>query len=308
MSIENSILLESGTNEMELLSVSLSGQAFGINVAKVQAIIQFDPEQVTRLPEVPSSMLGMLIYRDSSVPLIDLGQFLGVPPSENNDRPIVIITEFNNKVTGFKVDEVRQIHRLSWDEYAPTDQVFTNYDVNITGSVEIDGEDVLVLDLEKILTIFFPHLSFEEIRKAYKETHNTDRRRGLYIFFAEDSAPIRKHVIPALEKVGLTNLVTFTNGQQAFDRLQKIVSGKTDEPLPDLLITDIEMPKMDGLTLCRKIKKSTELADLRVIIFSSLINKQMVIKCDNVGADGYVAKPQLNKLIELIDGGKSPTA
>jgi two-component system chemotaxis response regulator CheV len=137
----------------------------------------------------------------------------------------------------------------------------------------------------------------------YRLEKPTFLNRHFYDIFTAPLTLIRKHVVNALKKAGLTNLETFTNGQEALDRLTAIVSGETDDQLPDLLITDIEMPKMDGLTLCRKIIKSPELADLRVIVFSSLINKQMVVKCDNVGADGYVAKPQLNNLIELIDKG-----
>ncbi len=301
MATEHSILLESGTNEMELLSVSLNGQIFGLNVAKVQAIIQYSADQVTTLPQTPPSMLGMLIYRSSSIPLIDLGHFLGIPALQENERAIVIVTEFNNKVTGFKVDEVRQIHRLSWNEYAPADPVFNTYDVNITGSVEIDGEDVLVLDMEKILTLFFPHLSFEEVQKSYQNAEDTEKRQEIQIFFAEDSSPIRKHVVNALNKVGLNKLETFTNGNEALERMESILAGKSEGRLPDLVITDIEMPKMDGLTLCKKLKASPDFSHIRVIVFSSLINKQMIAKCEDVGADGYVAKPQLNKLIELID-------
>lgn len=296
MASKNGILLESGTNEMELLAIQLDGQIFGVNVAKVQAIVQFDPSQVTALPKAPDGLMGMLLYRDKTIPLINLAQVLKLNANTTVERPVVVVTEFNNTVTSFRVDGVERIHRVSWSRFEPATSVFAN--ANITGTVTIEDVDIMVLDMEQIITGFFPNLNFEELQEEICQQAQEFSRESLKIYFAEDSVMIRKHVVNALRKVGIGEVVAFENGLQAYKQLSAM--DKNDD-LPQLLITDIEMPQMDGLTLCRKIRETEALKDIPVIIFSSLVNDQMITKCRKVGANAWITKPELNQLIKLVD-------
>jgi len=301
------ILLESGTNEMELLTFLLGDQLFGVNVSKVQSIVQYDPSSVTKIPEAPPAMLGMLLYRRSTIPLIDLAVALELEISVSSEKQIVIVTEFNNSVSSYRVDGVKRIHRLSWNDFVPMDSFFSNSETTIIGSVHIDETEAMIVDMEHILAKIVPSLSIEEVSINTSETVEILSRENVRIYFAEDSMTVRNQVIRTLSRAGYKNIHAFKNGQEAyemFDRLKDQVKAKIPSPkleLPHVLISDIEMPKMDGLTLCRKIKKELGLSQIPIIMFSSLINDQMISKCESVGADDYISKPEMNKLISILD-------
>ncbi len=300
------ILLESGTNELELLAFLLGDQPFGVNVAKVQSIVQYDSSKVTEIPESPSSMLGMLLYRDKTIPLIDLSKSLGLDTRVSSSKQIVIVTEFNNILSGYKVDGVNRIHRISWDDFIPMGIFLSKSAASIIGSVQIEDNDVLVIDMEYILSKIVPSLSFEEVTTETLEMSGKMKRENVRIYFAEDSFTIRNNVTRVLQKTGYINIQAFKNGQDAYETLAKIwdqakpIDQKSID-LPHVVISDIEMPKMDGLTLCKKTKVDLGLDQIPFIMFSSLINEQMTAKCESVGADMYVAKPEMNKLIAMLD-------
>jgi len=297
---EHGILLESGTNEMELLIVYVGRQQFGINVAKVQSVQQFDPARLTRMPESQPGIQGMFLYRDTTIPLMDLSEILDIAPEqEDNDREIVVVTEFNHAVNSFRVQGVHRICRLSWKEFVPMDQIFER-NAFFVGSVHVDGEQILVLDLEHILSNIFPDLVIEEVDDETLERKAELSREDMEILFAEDSPTMRKGVVHALKKSGFGNIREFENGEVALKYIKEVCSGRGDHA-NTVLITDIEMPKMDGLALCRQIKQTPELRDIYVVMFSSLINKQMIAKCEKVKADNYITKPETNKLIGILD-------
>jgi two-component system chemotaxis response regulator CheV len=156
----------------------------------------------------------------------------------------------------------------------------------------------MILDMEQIITGFFPNLNFEEINEEIIQPDIKSSRESLRIYFAEDSMMIQKHVVKALLKVGIGDVVAFNNGQEAYDQLMAL---DQNSELPQLLITDIEMPQMDGLTLCRKVCEKENLKNVPVLIFSSLVNDQMIAKCRKVGAKAWVTKPELNRLINTLD-------
>lgn len=301
---EQGILLRSGTNEMELLTVQVNDQSFGINVAKVQSIQQFDPAAITRLPEDESGVLGMLLYRDLTIPVLNLAEILGIDESGadgEKEREIIVVTEFNNTITGFKVQGVKRIHRLSWTQLIPMDQMFEG-NSHFTGSVELDGVQVLILDLEHILSSVFPDLVIEDVTDDVVEKQSVIPRDGLEIIFAEDSPTMRKGVIRALKKAGFAKISDFINGEKALNYINKqYKNGRKGGIKHVVLISDIEMPRLDGLTLCRHIKQDPDLKDIFVVMFSSLINSQMIAKCEKVNADNYVTKPETNQLIEILD-------
>ncbi len=299
------ILLESGTHEMEVLTFLLGDQTFGVNAAKVQGILQFDPTQLTKMPEAPPAMLGMLRYRDWTVPLIDLTAALAMESSESSERQIVIVTEFNDHINSILVDGVKQIHRLSWNNFVPIGDFIGSSHVSIIGSVHVDGTEVLIIDMEHILTKFLPDLAFEELFKETVTKGKNLAREHVRIIFAEDSKSIRDIVIRFLKSAGYINVQAFDNGKKAYETLSEMhdkarENGQHAFGMPHVIISDIEMPKMDGMTFCRKIREDLGLR-IPVIMFSSLINGQMIEKCRKVGASNYIAKPQLNKLVFIVD-------
>ncbi|WDP84688.1 MAG: chemotaxis protein CheV [Desulfobacter sp.] len=295
------ILLESGTNEMELLTVFVGDQAFGMNVAKVQSIQQYDETKITMLPESPPGIAGMYLYRDQTIPLLDLSGILGIPPQKEKEREIIVVTEFNNSVNSFKVQGVKRIYRLSWKEFVPMD-VMLEANAYFTGSVHVEETQILVLDLEHILATIFPDLILEEVSEEEISQKQSIPRDQIDRIFAEDSPLMRKSVVSSLKKAGFPHIHDFINGEQAFFHIRANFKDPTPDKLrKTVMITDIEMPKMDGLTLCRKIKTDARLKDIYVVMFSSLINKQMKAKCHQVNADNYVTKPETTELIKMLD-------
>lgn len=299
--VNSGILLESGTNEMELLTVFVGDQAFGMNVAKVQSIQQYDAERVTPLPDAPPGVAGMYLYRDRTIPLLDLSRILDIPPVSEAEREIIVVTEFNNSVNSFKVQGVKRIYRMSWKEFVPMDAMLET-DSCFTGSVHVEDTQILVLDLEQILSAIFPDLILEEVADEVILQKENIPRDEISLIFAEDSPLMRKSVVKSLKKAGFSNIIDFINGELAFSFFRTHYQNPSPEKLrKTVLITDIEMPKMDGLTLCRHVKQDPVLKDIYVIIFSSLINKQMKAKCHKVKADNYVTKPETTELIKMLD-------
>ncbi len=303
------ILLGAGTNEMELLTVWIQGQLFGINVAKVQSVESFDKRLVTSIPENPPSVIGMLLYRNKTVPLIDLQALLQIEPNRQllksdtaSYRDIVVVTEFNKKLNAFKVQGVNRIFRFSWSDFVPISPIIGSCSY-VVGSVCADGYEIMVLDLEQALSLIFPTMILEEVSEETLDKRKSVSREKLNILFAEDSSLIRKGVIKVLNESGFLKIKDFENGQSALDYcMSNIETLSSPESYPTVLITDIEMPQMDGLTLCRLIKEHPKLNRINVIIFSSLINTQMVEKCKKVKADSYITKPESNSLIDMLDG------
>ena len=300
------ILLESGTNEMELLTFLIGDQPFGLNVVKVQAIVQYDSSSVSKIPEAPVALLGMMLYRDMTLPLIDLSVALDIQTTTASEKQIVIVTEFNDVVSGFKVDGVKQINRLSWDAFIPVGDFLGSSSLSIIGSVNLNEKEVMVIDLEHILAEIIPSMDIEEATDKILGIEDRRSRENMQIMFAEDSTIIRNRLVRILRDAGFSNVKTFTNGKDAYDALLAIngkseLKGSRPDDLPRVIVSDIEMPMMDGLTLCKKIKDDAGLKQIPFIVFSSLINEQMILKCKSVGADSYITKPETNKLVSILD-------
>jgi two-component system chemotaxis response regulator CheV len=216
------------------------------------------------------------------------------------------VTHFNDATNGFLVSSVNRIHRINWDQITPPSTLISKYSSNVTGSVNLEGKDILLVDFEYIVAELFPGTKMDhnlELSDIHKELAREDAK----LIFAEDSAFIRNSVCTLLKQVGYNHVATFENGAAAFDYFTSLVrkAEREAKPLSDfvnLVITDIEMPKMDGLTLCRRIKKELNISTVPVALFSSLIDEQMVEKCKEVGADIYATKPKIGELVLLIDG------
>lgn len=312
---DHGILLDSGTNEVEIAEFILGDRSFGTNVAKIREFVPFVKESVTRIPDSPESVEGVFILRDHTIPVINLKTHLKIGSSESHenihsaDRPVMIVTEFNDLINSFIADSINQIHRLSWDDLDPVDPLIVKYGSNITGSFHVEDREILILDLENIIGKIFPeHM---EKMKNYDESH--DHQAGLLqkrdeakIVIVDDSSMIRDYIHQALIKEGYNTVSTFTNGKEAFDYIINLneKAKKLNVPISNfitILLSDIEMPKMDGLTLCYKIKNELNLKTLPIVMFSSLINDQMAEKCIQVGADSYISKPKMDDVVKWFD-------
>ena len=295
------ILLESGTNEVEIAEFELAGQKFGINVAKIREFIPLKGLGISHLPQSPPALDGMFLLRGRSIPLINLERHLDLPKKETQGEKVVVVVEFNNMVSAYVADAINQIHRVSWDEFKPLSLGMGVDSSAVTGSINRNDNEILVLDMEHIVGEIFPTTIVNYDHERLVHSPKPEHRSQVRVYFAEDSAIIRTQVTKILKTLELASVKVFENGEAAFQAVQKETEAdEASRELPNLLITDIEMPRMDGLTLCRKVKKDLNL-DIPVIMFSSLINEQMAAKCRAVGAEAYVSKPETEKLIALID-------
>jgi two-component system chemotaxis response regulator CheV len=299
---KTNIYLESASNDFQMIGFVLGGQCFGVNAAKIKGIVEYKKTSLTPLPKKHSSILGMYTYREQTFPLIDLHKHLEVKPQKTEyDRKIVLIMEFNNTLSGFFVDEVLQIYRISWSQINEVHNYLTKIKTYITGSTHIDDKEILIIDFEYILSELNRNTNVEyqdvtEVQSDDKEV--IKNRKNIKIFFAEDSATIRNLVVKTLESTNYDNIKIFSNGLD----LYTFVSDKKDniKEYVDVIISDIEMPKMNGLTLCDKIKNELKL-NIPIIMFSSLINEQIIKKCQNVNADAQISKPEVKNLIKILD-------
>lgn len=310
---QSSVLTESGTNEVELMEFQIGPQHFGINVAKVRSIISYDPACVTELKTAERpAFIGTYLLRGKTIALVDLALAIGRKLTTNNKRRLVMITEFNGAVHALLVDAVTQIHRISWKDISPNPELIADLTSVITGSVNIDKHEVLLLDVEFILSSIFPHLGIKnEAIPTNANVPTVKTRQQMRIVIAEDSSTIRTLITKVLHDSGYTQIQSFIDGEDAYTHIKALQekakqNGKNLTDEMDLLITDIEMPRMDGLTVCRKIRTELNEKKLTIIIFSSLINEAMAAKCRSVGADNFISKPQIQGLVEILDTYLNP--
>lgn len=289
------ILLESGTGEVEILEFVVNGKNYAINVIKVREIL--DVDNLTKLPQVDPSIGGLILCRDEIITLIDLKYILdGKNETRKNFK--VIICEFNKIKVAFNIDDVLGVHRIRWEQIRKPDDIST--DPLVIGNIILDKKIILMLDFEKIVTDINPSTGISEDRIVNVEYKD---RSNIKIILADDSALIRKLLKDTLQKAGFKNLILFDDGKQVLDYLKDLVEKKGKNFIEDvqMVITDIEMPQMDGHTLTRKIKEDPVLKRLPVIIFSSLITDQLKHKGIAVGADAQLSKPEIGDLVKVID-------
>jgi len=300
------ILLESGTNEVEIAEINLCGQNFGVNVAKIREFIPYEGIELSELPGRHPSVLGVFMLRGTAIPLISLEKHLEL--NRKDDEPskkVVVVTQFNNMTTAFVADTINRIHRVSWNQFRPLELHIASKTPMIVGSVHLKDRELLILDLEHIVGEIFPASIINYDEKRFAEKPKPTERADAKLVFAEDSAIIRYRVSGILKEVGYENVQIFEHGQAAYDYLSRLVrdeqegKGAVRDRL-SLVLTDIEMPQMDGLTLCRRIREDLKL-DVPVVMFSSLIDEQMQQKCLSVGANDFAAKPDTERLIDILD-------
>jgi two-component system chemotaxis response regulator CheV len=287
----------------EVAEFALAGQSFGINGSKIKQLVPLAEVEITKPPYNHPSVSGVFLFRGHTVPLISLNTYLDLSqPQEENERQVVVVTEFNEMTTAFVADQVNRIHRKAWNEFKPLDAFMASRAPQILGSITIEEREILVLDLEHIVGEIFPSTISNYDEASFQEQPRLEDRGEVLVFFAEDSRIIRTQLCKVLASLGYTQVRPFENGLSCLRAVEQAVQEpEGDGGRPGLIITDIEMPQMDGMQLCEKVKKEMGLP-VPVIMFSSLINEQTAKKCEAVGADASVSKPQTDRLVELMDG------
>lgn len=292
------ILLESGTNEIEIMEFKVNGKLYGINVAKVREIMV--STDVTPMPLSHPVIEGVFKPRDSVITVFNLAKYLfGDDAVDGGERDLFIVTNFNKMHISFRVDSVEGIVRLSWADIQKPDNTVNSRDEGVaTGITQINGEIVVILDFEKIVTEIAPKtgIQVDEITKLGERLPNDTP-----IILTEDSILLSKMILDCLTKAGFTNIIKFDNGQEAWDYLRVVVKEDKVKEKVSLVITDIEMPAMDGHRLTKLIRSQKSLKHVPIIIFSSLINDELYIKGKELGADEQITKPEIGILVEVID-------
>ncbi len=297
MENKKGILLESGTNELEIVGFGIGTNKFGINVIKVKEII--NPVPVTIVPQAHKNVEGIIELRGEVLPVVNVAEALGFPPLEDETQDKFIVAEFNKQKVVFHVHSVTQIHRISWGQIEKPSEMYQGIESQIIGVVKLHSEMILLLDFEKMVVEINPDLGInvQQVQKLGKR-ERSDKR----IVAVEDSPLLRKLLHDTLAEAGFEYVEFFENGRDALDYLEGLVKeGKELSEHVDIVITDIEMPQMDGHHLTKRIKAHKELGKLPVIIFSSLITNDLRHKGKIVGADEQVSKPEIAELITLID-------
>ena len=256
------ILLESGTNEIEIMKFRVLGEFYGINVAKVKEIMM--TEKIKPMPHSHPSVEGFFKPREQLITVINLANYLTGATPEQGARDLFIITHFNKMMVAFRVDSI----------------------------------EVTILDFEKIVAEISPETSIqiEEIEQMGERDITTAP-----VVIAEDSVLLQKMIGTSLQKAGFKDVKIFNNGQECWDYLSSLRNDPDLYKKANILITDIEMPIMDGHRLTKLVKEDMRLKRIPVVIFSSLINDQMRIKGKELGADEQLTKPEIGHLVEVLD-------
>ena len=303
----SNILLESGTNELEIVEFYIdeidkrTGEEYrgyyGVNVAKVLEIIRMPT--VTNMPEIPHpAVLGAFNLRDKIIPLIDLAYWLGKSRMDAHS-PKVIVSEFNNVTNAFMVSGVTRIHRISWENVEPPDMNVARFsNQSITGVVRFRDRIILILDMEKIVGDLNPSLAMH-FEKSIEE-ERTSASQQYKAIISDDSTSIRRTIGSLLESAGFEVSRTI-NGKMAWEMLTELKAQAENESRPitdfvNVVISDIEMPVMDGHNLTKRIKDDHVLRDIPVILCSSIITDTLRHKGESVGADDQISKAEIQDL------------
>lgn len=294
--METNILLENGTNEVEILEFTLDDNHYGINVAKIREILTYQP--VTPVPNSHYCVEGIFMPRDTMITVISLRESLGLKPSA--DDGLFIITNFNKLNIAFHVDKVIGIHRISWADINTPDSTINAENKGVsTGVVKFDDKLVVILDFEKIVTDISPDTG---LRVSDIENFEGRDRGECPIIIAEDSPMLGRMITDCLKKSGYRQLKLCENGQVAWDQLNEWKEEGTLYKKAKCIITDIEMPVMDGHRLTKLCKEDDEIKAIPLVIFSSLVNDEMRRKGEALGADAQLTKPEIGMLVSAIDG------
>lgn len=291
--LEKEILLESGTNELEVLVFNVADYTFGINVAKVREVLP--APEITQLPKAHPSIRGVFKLRNQVIPCVSLMDHLGIFSAGADCETTAILTDLNQQQTAFLVDRVERIYRLSWENVLAVPGLTALSRMPVTALTRCGDRLILMLDFEMIL---------DEVTDQYFRTHCVDNLDGVprdqaRIVFVEDSPTVREAVVSTLRESGYRHVISFENGKAAWSWLEE--AADKNEPICDLVIADVEMPQVDGHHLTKRIKSDARLRQIPVLLYSSIITPENRKKGEAVGADEQIAKPDLCKVVQLAD-------
>ncbi|NRB66327.1 MAG: chemotaxis protein CheV [Vibrio sp.] len=319
MSVSSStILTESGTNELEIIEFHLVKQMpdgskktcyYGINVAKVREVIQV-PE-TTDYPNAQPHMVGVFSSRDILTPLVDLAGWLGVPTSSDLEKKFVIVTDFNRMTNGFLIDSISRIHRISWNDVESPSQFLEAGEQDcVVAVVRKDGNLIMILDFEKIIADINPELSMEKYDVKVDKSVDLNqkmvsKRNAKTVMVVDDSAFIRSLIQDTLSSAGY-NIIACKDGGEAHEKLMEIAEvAKKEEisvtELVDAVVTDVEMPRMDGMHLVKRLRESEAYKELPIVMFSSLMSDDNRAKALALGANDTITKPEIGRMVALMD-------
>ena len=295
---QTKILLESGTNELEIMEFAVGGELFGINIAKIREIMR--AQETKRMPNSHNFVEGIFKQRGEVITVIDLAKCLNIERTENKSHDIFILTHFNKLNFAFRVESVVGIDRVSWEDIKKPDKViYSGEDSVATAIAEYKDRLITILDFEKIIADISPETSITLDRLDELGDRVESQKK---ILVAEDSMMLSNLIIGFLHKSGYKNTVKFKNGKEAWNYLTEAKeSGLPISNYVSCIVSDIEMPLMDGHRLTKLIKTDDELKHIPVILFSSLISDELRIKGKEVGADEQITKPEIVELVNIID-------
>ncbi|WP_028025431.1 chemotaxis protein [Enterovibrio calviensis] len=316
---KTSILTESGTNELEIIEFRLEKTQpdgtkklcfYGINVAKVREVIRVP--NTTDYPNAQPNVLGVFSLRGKLIPLVDLAGWLGVPTHNTIDTKVVIVTDFNRMSNGFLVDSVSRIHRISWEEVESPSSFLEASDQDcVVAVVRQDSNLIMILDFEKIIADINPELSMEKYdvtqdKRVVIDDAMVAKREAKTIMVVDDSAFIRRLIENTLRSAGY-NVITAKDGQEALDSMIEFVRLCSEENLPisefvDGVVSDVEMPKMDGMYLVKQLREIEEYKSMPIVMFSSLMSDDNRKKAMDLGANDTITKPEIGRMVGLMDG------
>lgn len=315
---KSEILTESGTNELEIIEFHLhkilpnGGHKvchYGINVAKVREVIRV-PE-TSDYPNAQPHMVGVFSLREKLIPLVDLAGWLGISTPEDLTHKVVIVTDFNKMINGFLIDSVRSIHRVSWEQVeSPSQFLEAGENDCVVAVVRRDGMLIMILDFEKIIADINPELSMDKYdvtldRSVLINDKMLAKREAKTILIVDDSAFIRKMIENTLRSAGY-NIITAKDGGDALEMLMEFESLAEQDKASisdfvSAVITDVEMPRMDGMHLVKRLRESKAYQHMPIVMFSSLMSEDNRIKAIALGANDTITKPEIGRMVGMID-------
>ena len=290
------ILLESGTNEFEIVEFNIGGVNYGINVAKVREVIQRIP--ITAMPQAHPYIDGLFTLRGKAIPLVNLPRCLNV--TNGDEAKNIIVTEINNYDIGFLVENVSRIHRISWKDMEPSPEVGDQS--RVVGIIKMPDRIVLLLDFETIIAEINPEINAKLTTVAEADSDVRSSRANAHVVVAEDSPMLRDLLVTTLHDSGYRFVRDFGNGQDAWEYVQNLANkdGDISNHL-SMIVSDVEMPKMDGHRFLKLVRHNEKLRNVPFVLFSSLINEEMRLKGEELGASAQISKPEIGQLIDLLD-------
>ena len=298
----NSNKITDETSSLELMEFTMAGDSFGINVAKVTEIMR--ATKITPMTMSHPCIDGVFKPRDKLVTIINLPRYMALRESENPEHDMFMLTNFDNVSAAFLVHTVEGMHRISWNKVErPSSIIYGSNDSVITGTTKIGNKIITIIDFEKVLYDINPETGLQ-ISEVQRMGERVEISKPIVV--VEDSVFLRRMLLESLEVAGYSNITSFDNGQDAWDYLVKCRSECLANITPiekkvSIIITDIEMPRMDGHHLTKLVKSDDVLTKIPVIVFSSLIDDAQKQQGERLGVNAHLSKPQIGKLVSTLD-------